>query len=289
MTRGIPPSWIHILSSLRPAENSFTGIVGDRQNNQALAGKILQFPQVANAYLNYVLIPKPSETRSLPVLLEGLIIEAGSWGAKQVIAEIDLSSDLLPTFSETGFSVWAQQKIVRFEPSASPTQTSNQPWRIWNSRDIVAMRKLYHLSVPPLIQPLEPLTLRQALGMVCFNKAGDLQAYADLVYGPFGIWVLPLVHPRADVDLRILIQTLVNSLPQKAARPVYLAIRSYQSRLENTLEDLQPTPHISPQQALLVKHLAIRQRAVIGFESKPLKNGSTETSVSIAHLGSGQD
>jgi hypothetical protein len=289
LTRGVPLSWINILTSLRPAENSFTGVYGTSKNNRTLAGKILQLPQIASAFLDYVLTPKASEISNLPALLEGLVMEAGSWGAKQVIAEINLQSDFLRGFSEAGFSIWAEQKIYRIEPPASSAPMPKQRWRIWNSRDISAMRNLYHLSVPALIQPLEPLTLRQSLGLVYYNKAGSLQAYADLVYGPLGIWVLPFVHPRAAVDSSILIGTLVNSLPQTAARPLFITIRSYQSRLETALKNMQPTPQIGPSQALLVKHLAIRQRAVMGFESKPLENGSRETSVPIARLGNGQE
>jgi hypothetical protein len=49
------------------------------------------------------------------------------------------------------------------------------------------MRCLYHTLVPPLVQPVEPLTRRETLGLVYYDEKGDLQAYADLVYGPLGV------------------------------------------------------------------------------------------------------
>ena len=63
---------------------------------------------------------------------------------------------------------------------------------------------------------------------------------------------MPLIHPEvADVSAKIV--SLVNHLPDRRNRPVYLCVRSYQAWLEPALEDL--SAHTGERQAVMVKHL----------------------------------
>ena len=127
------------------------------------------------------------------------------------------------------------------------------------------MRVLYQALVPPLIRPVEPLTRLEMLGLVFYDDRGELQAFADLVYGPVGIWVLPFVHPQCPVDISGVLAQLVLDLPDRNRRPVYIAVRSYQPWVENALDMFSPEK--GPEEALLVKYLAYRQpvRADLAF------------------------
>ena len=237
-------------------------------------GQIHKSPKLTTAHIHYLLPLDGIQQADLVPLLEGLLKEAGTWEAKQVVAELSPLASYFPAFRQAGFSVFAKQRLFKFDPSEMPQPFLGQRWRIWNSADIPAVRSLYQALVPALIQPFEPLTRLEMLGLVYYDEAGDLQAYADLVYGPMGVWVLPFVYPQTSVEGSSLLAQLVLDLPDLAGRPVYVAFRSYQPWLETPLESLPGES--SQEQALLVRHIAIRQRVTAPLTYKPLENGHTE-------------
>jgi hypothetical protein len=183
---------------------------------------------MCSVHLNYVLLTENSNLPDLVPLLEGLIKKAGYWTTKQVVANLEIKSELFPFFRQVGFSVLAKQRIYQCaHPQKTPIQNKGK-WRIWNRGDIGAMRSLYLTLVPPLIQPVEPLSRREMLGLVYYDDEGILQAYADLVYGPVGAWVLPLIHPKTKDDISDLLLQMVLNLPdlnhrQRLCRRTFLS------------------------------------------------------------------
>jgi uncharacterized membrane protein len=110
-------------------------------------------------------------------------------------------------------------------------------------------------------------------------------AYTDVEFGPTGIYLRPVFHPDA-VDVGSLIKALTSVLPNQSTRLVYMAVRSYQSWLENGLQKIGA--EASPRQALLVKHLIARQRSPIlerGLQA--LEHRRAETSSPMARADSG--
>lgn len=73
-----------------------------------------------------------------------------------------------------------------------------------------------------------------------------------------GIVIRPLIHPDVN-NVAEKLASLVDHLPDRRNRPVYLCMRSYQAWLEPVLEDLGALA--GPRQAVMVKHLAATQRA----------------------------
>ena len=142
------------------------------------------------------------------------------------------------------------------------------------------MRQLYHALVPPLIQSVEPLTRGRMLGLVYYDDKGSLQAYADLVYGPVGIWVLPIIHPQVKVDIVELLRKMVSALPDQRKRPIYLSTWSYQPWVEQGLLDIPTAP--GPEQALMVRYIALQQRVKAEFSLKSLDNSNREPTVPYA-------
>ena len=209
-----------------------------------------------SAHINYLLQPEGAEAGDLMILLEGFLFEAGHWGAKQVTADLETGSPLFSQFRRMGFSVLAKQRVFRCSIPGEPAEAQGS-WRIWNSADVHVMRRLYLTLVPPLIQPVEPLTRREMLGLVFYDHQGALQAYADLVYGPVGIWVLPLIHPQTVISIDALLAGMLRCLPDVNGRPVFVTARSYQPWVEGGLEAIGGEP--GPEQAVMIHYLALRQ------------------------------
>ena len=262
------------MALIRRADHIFTGVYTPLDDGERLIGQIYQSPKMASAHLNYLLITPETQPGALVSLLEGLIAQAGHWGTKQVIADLGSDSELFPAFRKAGFSVLAKQRVFKCESPDRDHTRLFSGWRIWRSEDIQGMRRLYNTVVPPLIQPVEPLTRREMLGLVYYDEKGGLQAYADLVYGPKGAWVLPIVHPRIEVSMTALLSQLLVDLPDRNGRPIYLAARSYQPWIEQTLENMPVKA--GPEQAVMVRYLALRQRVKAEIPFAALENGNPE-------------
>lgn len=262
-------------------DHVFTGVYQPEGKNSKTIGQVHQSPSMSGAQINYLLQPDESDPGDLVVLLEGLIKEAGHWGAKQVTADLDISSEIFPQFRRAGFSVLAKQRVFRCERPGEKQKIAGG-WRIWNSEDIPMMRRLYLTLVPTLIQPVEPLTRREMLGLVFYDLQGSLQAYADLVYGPAGIWVLPLIHPQTEISVDVLLAHMLNELPEVNNRSVYVTARSYQPWVESGLEALGGQP--GPEQALMIHYLALRHRPEVDFSFARIENGKPEPTVPFSTI-----
>jgi len=248
-------------------------------------GQIHQSSQYASAQIQFILDGE-DHLGELTVLLEGLCKEAGAWGAKQVIAELLPDSTLYPAVRQAGFRVFGKQRLYRFQEESQPLDGVDSQWRIWNSHDIAAMRVLYQALVPPLIQPVEPLTRLEMLGLVFYDEQGELQAFADLVYGPMGIWVLPFIHPQSTVEFSGLLAQMILDLPERNGRPVYVAARSYQPWVETALDALDGEH--GPEEALLVKYLAYRQPVSADLAYGALEKGGANPHLPVAPIRNDQ-
>ena len=281
LTRGYPLSWYSILATFSPAEEVFTGIYADTDGDRGPVGQIHQSPQSSSAQLHFV-IADETQLGDLTVLLEGLCKEAGGWGAKQVIAELAPDSPFYPAVRRAGFRVFGKQRLYWFQDAMDELTGMVGRWRIWNSGDIPAIRVLYQALVPPLIQPVEPLTRLEMLGLVYYDERQELQAFADLVYGPMGIWVIPFIHPQCTVEFSGLLARMVADLPNRNKRPVYVTARSYQPWVENALDAL-PAER-GPEEALLVKYLAYRQPVTADLSFGALENGGAKPHLPVAPI-----
>jgi hypothetical protein len=287
LTRGSPLSLTHVLFAFHPTDHRYTGVCEPSDEQGHCIAQIYQSTKMNSAHINYLLQPGETDSQCLVPLLEALIKKAGGWGAKQVIADMNTDSPYFVQFRQAGFSVLAKQNVFKCIPPGEPLRHSPINWRIWSSADVSMMRCLYHTLVPPLVQPVEPLTRRDTLGLVCYDEKGDLQAYADLVYGPVGVWVLPIVHPQTKIDMTELLAQMLQAIPERNERPVYVTSRSYQPWVEHALFDL--SLEALPEQALLVRYLAHRQRVKAEFSFSAVENGNREPTLPLAPIENYQD
>lgn len=263
-------------------DHVFTGLCEDDGVHRSWVGQIHQSPMLSSAHIHYLLYPDSGDSGDLTALLENMVIEAGGWGAKQVVADVDLDSETFIHFRKAGFSVLAKHKVFKLTMPLDFVPQLASRWQIWNKMDIHKMRGLYFTLVPPLIQSVEPLSRREMLGLVYYDPSGELQAYADLVYGPIGAWVLPFIHPQAAENITDLLAQLVLDLPDLAGRPVYLTARSYQPWIESSLENI--SGEVGSEQALMVRYMALRQRVRAGVTFAPIKNGEPEPTISLSPI-----
>lgn len=267
-------------------DHAFTGIFDPDDGSDRIVGQVLLPSGNDSAHLNYLLLTENAASHGLVHLLEGLIYRAGQWGAKQVVAEIDIDSEHFPHFRRAGFSVLMKDRVFRCQKTSKEVSPLRKAWRIWTHEDIHAMRRLYLAVVPALIQPVEPLTRREMLGLVYVNEEGQLQAYADLVYGPAGAWVLPVVHPQVDVAVSDLLQAMLADLPEVNGRPIYVTARSYQPWVEEAMQQI--SAEAGPEQACMVRYLTLRQRAEAEFSFSAVENGKPEPTFPVTSIKTNQ-
>ncbi len=245
LTSGNPLGAAGFLSHFNPARHVYTAIA--KENGDSLLGCVIHTPGETFARLLYLAPATLLTHPGLVLLLENLSAQAGTWGAFHVIAEVDETSEAFPALRNSGFAVYAWQRLWDI---SSVTETgSGSDWTRAREVDFPAIQSLYHQIVPPLLQPVEPLMPR-ADGFVC-NEG--VKCHVGLSAGTAGIVLSPLIHPDAE-NVGEHIAVLTQSLPGRGTRPVYVRVRSYQAWLEPVLVDLGALA--GPRQAVMVKHLA---------------------------------
>ena len=245
LTRGNPLGAAGFLPYFNPRRHIYSGIA--HENGATLLGGITHTNGDSFAKLTYLAPESQLQHAGLPALIEQLALEAGKWGAFHVLAELDENSDAFPALRRAGFSVYAWQRI--WDVSHIERGQPDEAWALAQSVHLPAIQSLYYQIIPPLLQPVEPAPKSPA----GFLTSADLKCYAHLFHGRRGIVLVPLIHPDA-ADVPAKLASLLNHLPDRGSRPVYLCIRSYQAWLEPALEDLGGKP-AGQRQAVMVKHL----------------------------------
>ncbi len=169
--------------------------------------------------------------------------------------------------------------VIRRLPLISGSLASSG-WKQAVERDLIPVRSLYNNLLPGMVHQVEPFPPERLNGFV-YRNGDDLLAYVELKYGYRGIWVQPFIHPDAE-DVGARLAELLQNLPNRRSRPVYVCVRSYQSWLEPAIEELGAEP--SPRQAIMVRHLAIPQKAVRAFALPALEGGRPEISAPVARM-----
>lgn len=248
LTRGNPLGPEGLLAYLDPTRHVYTA-VAPNGDQSPLVGSVAHTSDETFARLVFLAPQDKLEASSLPALLEHLSAQAARWGVFHILAEVDEHSAAFQALRQAGFAVYAWQRI--WDLSAFPKQSMETgDWQKARSLDLTALQGLYHHIIPAMLQPVEALP-KHANGLAC-HASGDLNAYACIVSGPLGQLLRPLIHPDAS-QVGEKLAELVNSLPRRTGKPVYLCVRSYQAWLEPVLEELGAS--VGPRQAVMVKHL----------------------------------
>ena len=245
LTRGNPLGAVGLFAYVNPARHIYSAIING--GGESVLGGIIHSRNDAFAKLLFIAPSSQLNHPDLPLLIEKLAEQAGEWGAFHVLAEVDETSNAFVALRRTGFSVYAWQRM--WDVSAITETTRSFNWTRVKSSDMPSVQSLYYQIVPPLLQPVEPQP-KVALGWMC-NQG--VRCYVSATQGVYGIVLSPLIHPEAtDVSAKLV--SLINNIPDRRNRPVYICVRSYQAWLEPVLADLGAQG--ADRQAVMVKHLA---------------------------------
>ncbi|MEW5939404.1 MAG: hypothetical protein AB1750_07075 [Chloroflexota bacterium] len=245
LTRGHPLGVESFLAHFNLARHRYTAI--GKEDGTSLLGSVIHVPDETFARLLYLAPASHLTHPDLPLLIEHLAAQAGTWGAFHITAEVEETSQAFPALRSAGFAVYAWQRMWDVSSVTGPSDPSG--WTRVRETNLPAIQSLYYQIVPPLLQPVEP-TPRRATGYVSND---GMRCYVSPASGALGIVLAPLIHPDAT-DVETKLAALIANLPDRRNRPVYLCVRSYQTWLEPALEDLGAKS--SQRQAVMVKHLA---------------------------------
>jgi len=279
LTRGRLSLPSAMISTLSPARDVFTSItIPEDRDRLPLIGQVMQLPASRLAQLTFLMPEKAIHSSTLTPLLEFLSAQLIEQGILRILADIDENAAAYESLRSAGYAVYCRQRVWQMKDIDS--QNEKQPsWRMVEDQDILAVRSLYYNIVPPLVQQVEPFPSNHAIGMV-YKANNEVMGYVEPNYGHSGIWLQPLIHPDLE-DLPEVLSGLVRALPYRFSRPVFICVRSYQSWLEPILEDFGA--EAGPRQAVMVKHLAITQRALRTLAVPSLEGGQAEISAPFAH------
>jgi hypothetical protein len=275
LTRGNPLGLLSSASFLNPMEGVFTAICSIQRGQPPLIGQIRASMGSRRAHLTFLLPQNALNTLALPGLLDYLTAQAGRWGAFHVQAEVDEHSSAFEGMRRASFSTYTFQRIWKL-----PAGGAGASWAVASNNDTMAVRSLYQSLVPSLVQPMEGIAEKHPQGLV-MRVNNELVAYADVLYGPSGIWVQPFVLPSVEKPGELL-SSLAASIPHPGGRTIYLCVRSYQAWLELALGEMNADS--GPRQALMVRHIAMTQRAAQTVAIPNLEGTRAETSIPLAHL-----
>ncbi len=280
LTRGNPIGFISLLSLLDPTYSRYIGV----QKNHN--GKITYFGHLHNnvgdktTHLSYIIPTDISSDSDLIQLIDGLIEDAGSQGFYSLLVEIDETNPYFESFRKCGFSVYTWQRIWKLDVKERDNAHFQPEWEVSTLSHENNIQNLYQCLVPPIVQRAESLYAGRHSGLV-YKQNGELLAFIKDSYGPEGIYLSPLIHPDIE-DVSTLLQSLFSCLPDMPARPIYLAVRSYQSGIEYILEQMNSKP--GPRHALMVKYLAAMSKVKeLSLAHKVLENVRAEPTAPIVH------
>jgi hypothetical protein len=269
-----------LITFLGPSTRIFTyRCENSSQVGKPLFGQVIYSMGASYARLSFLAPEDVMEQPELAALSDYMAVQMGSQGAFHILADVDESNQIFQLLHRVGFAIYARQRIWRLDGQllgeAYPVL-----WRASRSRDAIGVRSLYCNVVPGLVQQVEPLPKKDLKGVVYYQK-GELHAFVELKYGRNGIWVQPFVHPDAEGFDRHLVQ-LLQDLPGRRERPLYICVRSYQSWLETAIEAMGAQP--GPQQAVMVRHLTVARRVNQAYPLPAMNGTRAEPTAPIARI-----
>lgn len=268
-----------MLSSLTPSAGIFTSVSTDNgEIRLPLIGQIIHSAGDQVAQLTFLSPEDAMESPAFPDLLEHLSTKAIERGALRLLAEANEGSLAYEALRQNTFAIYARQRIWRIDNQPTKPQTS-LPWHVASDKDLIAVRSLHNNIVPGLVQQVEPFPEVRLHGMV-YREKEEILAYVELKYGRKGIYAQPFIDPDAERLVPEMMKLLPH-VPNRRGRPVYACVRSYNSWMESAFDDMAARE--GPTQAVMVKHLAIPQKAVRAFVLPALESGHPEATVPLAH------
>ena len=260
LAHGNPASWFSMLGQLHPARGVYTAVAKGGESGLPLIGQVNYMPGERSARFSFLITQNELNETAAFALLEDLVAHAGNWGAANILAEVDESAVIFPCLRQTGFAVYSRQQVWCLPVIARNNGSRSQDWHEATPLDAEPVQRLCHALLPPLVQSAEEQSAFCPHGLVV-RRDHQAVAFVQVQAGTRGICIQPLFHPQV-ADIRPLLESLLHRVQgmilAPLERPTYCMVRSYQAGLAETLAEMGAV--LIGEQALLVKHLTLRQR-----------------------------
>ncbi len=270
-----------MLSYLGPSTHMYTYRSEDSsKGNVPVIGQLVFSAGLTYARLTFLAPEDQVAQPELSAMADYMAAEVGKLGAFHILADIDERSQVFELLHRVSFAIYARQRIWRLDGKPAG-ETKAITWTSCHSKDVIGVRTLYCNIVPGLVQQIEPLPKKNLKGFV-YYKDGNLLAYVEVKYGRNGIWVQPFIHPDA-AGFGLYLGHLLDDLPGRRNRPIYICIRSYQSWLDPAISAMGAQP--GPTQAVMVRHLAAAQKVNQAYPVTALNGKRVEPTAPLAQIG----
>lgn len=201
-------------------------------------------------YLAPALNQKDGTPQTWRQLLEMLCRGEGEQGVQRIFAKLPAEAEAeVDVFRDVGFRVYTQEDVFVMEEPA-PNDVSAGPIRLrpWESTDAWGVHRLYCMAAPRFVQQAEHLpgeigeaaTSGWAQGKqqerYVWVQESEVVAYVRLLAGEQGHWLHFLIHPEQTDHANAVIDLSVARLARYTTRPVYCAVRTYETELARALE-----------------------------------------------------
>ena len=267
-----------LLSSLAPGVGIITAVSVENNNlDQVVIGQTMHTSGGQCAHLTFLTPEAALELASLSPLLEYISAQAVERGAFRILAEVNEDSLAFESLRQAGFAIYARQRVWCMVEKVAG-DFAYGAWQPATDRDLISVRSLYNNLTPGLVQQAEPFPAERLRGVV-YRQGDDVLAYVEVKYGRRGVWVQPFIHPDAE-QVADHLAGFFQNLQNRYARPLYACVRSYQSWLEPAVEKLGA--QAGARQAVMVRHLAVPQKALRAYALPVLEGGQAEPTASIA-------
>jgi hypothetical protein len=248
---GSPLGFWWTASQFDPAQTVMT-ILYQRDDGIDFLGQVRVLSQEKVSHIALLGGSEEIEPDDLTLMIKDLSIRTMRMGCMHLVAEVDHKYPLLEKLKSCGFGVSSWQDIWHFNQQRSVRHETRQPeeWCPLAEVDWWQATQLLQAVTPPISQLIDLPAHYQSRYWVC-HKHDRIIAFADVRYGPQGIWIQPIFDPEVSLCSDLL-HDLIHNLPARLSRPIYISIRSYQSWLFRSVElmDVDYVGH----QAILVKH-----------------------------------
>lgn len=277
---GNPVGMLSMLANLNPTRGVYTCVSTSSNGGSPLIGQVRHNHGERSARLTFIVPETAFTIPQVQDLLIDLTHFAAGRGAFHLLAEAEETSQSFEHFRRFGFSVYAWQQVWQFTPPSTDRDCGECRWQVASADDEADIHWLYAALVPPLAQAATTPPNHPPRGLI-YRKDESMVAFVEVINGIHGIFLEPLIHPETE-DVSDLISELINHFPAQNGRPVYVAVRSYQSWLEPFIA--KTGVNNSPRQALMVKHFTVQQKVV--FENNRITQQAKQTLPLAQHITS---
>lgn len=223
-------------------------------------------------------------------LIEEYLVRAGNDRTERVFATLGArSADVIEGLRQLGFQPFAQQVVWTLSEPVVEAGSSLVALRRQNRRDAWAVQQLYTSLTPRHVQQAEPkdstswLLSRRQQWLHASERSwvlGDDQALTVQIHlrsGSRGHVMRLMMAPHLRADATAMVRYVLSQIHDQ--RPVFAVLRTYQSELRSSLEELGFVER--GEQTNFVKQLAIQNRQPV-FRPSLLGNASGEGAISAS-------